>query len=206
MQESAIFFLLKISLLPFCTFPKKHPSWHSQAPLNQSKRWALKHRARTQNVLRLTTNALKCLLQLTVDGWQLTTNAFYSVKCTPFKIQQEIHWLFLSNPRYFNVSICLFFGCFGVSFLGNICINQTCSFDEYFEKGFKDLVKAIKVDRFDAESLTKSLQVFELLWQYQRKLGKKNTDPFFLAFVAISEKTWPKAEQQMWVLEYNNKT
>ena len=98
------------------------------------------------------------------------------------------------------MSICLFFGCFGVSFLGNICINQTCSFDEYFEKGFKDLVKAIKVDRFDAGSLTKSLQVFELLWQYQRKLGKK-TPTVFLAFVAISEKTWPKAEQQMWVLE-----
>ena len=103
------------------------------------------------------------------------------------------------------MSICVFFGCFGVSFLGNICINQTCSFDEYFEKGFKDLVKAIKVDRFDAGSLTKSLQVFELLWQYQRKLGKK-TPTVFLAFVAISEKTWPKAEQQMWVLEYNNKT
>ena len=72
------------------------------------------------------------------------------------------------------------FGCFSVSFLGNICTDQACSFSEYFEKGFEDLVKAIKGDRFDAGSLTKSLQVFELLWQYlQENLTKKTPTRFF---------------------------
>ena len=75
-------------------------------------------------------------------------------------------------------------------------------FMNILRKGLRmDLVKAIKVDRFDAESLTKSPQVFEILWQYQRKLDEKKHRPVFLAFVAISEKTWPKAEQQMWVLK-----
>ena len=75
------------------------------------------------------------------------------------------------------------FGCFSVSFLGNICTDHACSFSEYVEKGFEDLVKAIKGDRFDAGSLTKSLQVFELLWQYQRKLGKKKKHrPVFFSF------------------------